>query len=84
MVAVAPPSLCGVVSAAAIPAEPSRPATASPDTSVAAARRAAPRLNADDADNEENTEFPFEQDPLTLGGRSHQQNQKPQELRLAS
>ncbi|GHD43494.1 hypothetical protein GCM10010317_016150 [Streptomyces mirabilis] len=43
------------------------PAATSPDTNVAAARRAAPRLRADHAENEENTEFPFEQDPLTWG-----------------
>ncbi|GGW40174.1 hypothetical protein GCM10010340_17420 [Streptomyces griseoloalbus] len=38
-----------------------------PDTSVPAAKRADPRPRADDAENEANTEFPSEQDPLTRG-----------------
>ena len=67
MVAVAPPWLLRPSSAAAVPAAASAPAATSPDTSVAAARRAAPRPRADNAENEENTEFPFEQDPLTWG-----------------
>ncbi|GGP87287.1 hypothetical protein GCM10010266_07700 [Streptomyces griseomycini] len=41
--------------------------TASPDTSVPAARRAAPRPRTDKAENEANTEFPSEQDPLAWG-----------------
>ncbi|GAA4997904.1 hypothetical protein GCM10023335_08960 [Streptomyces siamensis] len=67
MVAVAPPRLCGVSSAAAVPAVASAPAATRPDTNVAAVRRAVTRLRANDAENERNTEFPFAQDPLMWG-----------------
>lgn len=94
MVAVAPPELCAVSSATAGPAVTIAPARTSPDASDTAARRAAPRLHAaqpddpddpeNDTENVETTEFPFEQDPLTWGLWSHQQNQKPRELCPAS
>lgn len=58
MVAVAPPWFRGVSSATAVPAAAIAPAATSPDTNAAAARRAAPRLRADNAENEESTEFP--------------------------
>jgi hypothetical protein len=75
MVAVAPPGLCTVSSpATAVPAPTIAPATTRPVASDTAARRVAPLLHAghpDDtvngAENEETTEFPFEQDPLTWG-----------------
>ncbi|BBC36294.1 hypothetical protein SGFS_075880 [Streptomyces graminofaciens] len=69
--AVAPPGLCAVSSAAAVVAVAIEPATTSPEATVTAATRTAPRLHEDhlknDAENEETTEIPFEQDPLTWG-----------------
>ena len=64
IVAVAPPWFCvvSVVSAAAVPEPVNTPTATRPDTSAAAAVRAAPRLRADGAKKEENTKFPFEQD----------------------
>ncbi|GAA1413733.1 hypothetical protein GCM10009601_00140 [Streptomyces thermospinosisporus] len=70
MVAVAPPwpgSVPLLPAALAVPAPVSRPA-ARPATRVPAARRAVPRPRADDAENEANTEFPSERDPLHVGG----------------
>ncbi|GAA0656956.1 hypothetical protein GCM10009535_39930 [Streptomyces thermocarboxydovorans] len=70
MVAVAPPwpgSVPLVPAALAVPAPVSRPA-ARPATRVPAARRAVPRPRADDdTENEANTEFPSERDPLHVG-----------------
>ena len=91
MVAVAPPELCGASSATAGLAVAIAPATTRPDASETAAVRPAFRLRAArpdrpeiDAENQETTEFPFEQDPLMWGVWSHQQNQKPRELCPAS
>src|SRR5689334_22467668 len=68
MVAVAPLWSCAVPSAAAVPAAATAiPAASRPETNVAAARRAAPRPRTDSAENAENTEYPFGQDPLTSG-----------------
>ncbi|GAA2410550.1 hypothetical protein GCM10010378_63080 [Streptomyces viridochromogenes] len=67
-----------------MPAPTATEAATSPDTRVVAAKRAAPRPRTDSAENAANTKFPFEQDPLTWGVRSHQQNQKPRELCPAS
>src|SRR4051812_6627407 len=69
MVAVAPPWLRGSSSATAAPAVVAALTATNPDTSATAARRAAaaPRRCTNGAENEESTDFPFEQDPLTWG-----------------
>src|SRR5690606_36993996 len=82
IVAVAPPCRGVASSAAAWPAPATiTPVTASPHTTAPAVRRTGPRPRRDHAENEANTEFPSEQDPLTWGARSHQQNHRPREPR---
>ncbi|CAK7284480.1 hypothetical protein SGPA1_30353 [Streptomyces misionensis JCM 4497] len=66
MVAVAPPSVCGATSAAAVPAPDSIPAATSPDTVAVAARRAT-AVDRQNPDSAASTEFPFEQDPSDVG-----------------
>src|SRR3954468_20754514 len=68
MVAVAPLWFCAASSADAVSAAATvAPAASSPKTKVTAAGRPAPRPRADSAENAENTEYPFEQDPLSSG-----------------